>query len=173
MIEISNDPNSIVEDILPYLTNRLPKLVTGCVSCLASIIENFGCKIISPKPIVPCLSKLFAHADKNVRNETTKLTIELYRWMGDALINALFSDLKPVQQKDLTAAFEKEKGTSPQQKDIPKSKEKKLKEENKRRRQQQRQQQQQPGMVVEMVMMSMMWKCQMSMVLLMIMNMIH
>lgn len=35
MIEISNDPNSIVEDILPYLTNRLPKLVTGCVSCLA------------------------------------------------------------------------------------------------------------------------------------------
>ena len=29
MIEISNDPNSIVEDILPYLTNRLPKLVTG------------------------------------------------------------------------------------------------------------------------------------------------
>ena len=99
MIEISNDPNSIVEDILPYLTNRLPKLVTGCVSCLASIIENFGCKIISPKPIVPCLSKLFAHADKNVRNETTKLTIELYRWMGDALINALFSDLKPVQQK--------------------------------------------------------------------------
>ncbi|KGQ99777.1 hypothetical protein MG5_06260 [Candida albicans P57072] len=116
MIEISNDPNSIVEDILPYLTNRLPKLVTGCVSCLASIIENFGCKIISPKSIVPCLSKLFAHADKNVRNETTKLTIELYRWMGDALINALFSDLKPVQQKDLTAAFEKEKGTSPQQK---------------------------------------------------------
>ena len=99
MIEISNDPNSIVEDILPYLTNRLPKLVTGCVSCLASIIENFGCKIISPKSIVPCLSKLFAHADKNVRNETTKLTIELYRWMGDALINALFSDLKPVQQK--------------------------------------------------------------------------
>ncbi|CAX40427.1 microtubule-associated protein, putative [Candida dubliniensis CD36] len=116
MIEISNDPNSIVEDILPYLTNRLPKLVTGCVNCLASIIENFGCKIISPKPIVPYLSKLFAHADKNVRNETTKLTIELYRWMGDALINALFSDLKPVQQKDLSAAFEKEKGKTPEQK---------------------------------------------------------
>ncbi|RCK66078.1 Spindle pole body component alp14 [Candida viswanathii] len=116
MLEITNDPNSIVEDILPYLTNRLPKLVTGCVSGLVSIYENFGCKIISPKPVIPCLSKLFAHADKNVRNETTKLTIELYKWMGDALTNVLFPDLKPVQQKDLTAAFEKEKGNATEQK---------------------------------------------------------
>ena len=75
MIEISNDPNSIVEDILPYLTNRLPKLVTGCVSCLASIIENFGCKIISPKPIVPCLSKLFAHADKMLEMKLLNLLL--------------------------------------------------------------------------------------------------
>lgn len=116
MLEITNDPNSIVEDILPYLTNRLPKLVTGCVAGLVSIFENFGCKIISPKPVIPCLTKLFAHADKNVRNETTKLTIELYRWMGDALSNILFPDLKPVQQKDLTAAFEKETGKPATQK---------------------------------------------------------
>ncbi|KAK7678774.1 hypothetical protein QCA50_018209 [Cerrena zonata] len=40
----------------------------------------------------------------------------MYKWMGDALNTVLFPDLKPVQQKDLTAAFEKVKGEPVEQK---------------------------------------------------------
>lgn len=52
------------------------------------------------------IPKLFGHADKNVRAEASALTVELYRWIGQPLMNSL-SDLKPVQVKDLEEAFSK------------------------------------------------------------------
>lgn len=116
-IELSEDPNNVVEDILPFLKHRLPKLVAACVSALHIIVENFGChSVVSPKLIIPSLGKLFAHADRNVRAETTKLTVELYKWMGGALETVLFPDLKPVQQKDLAKAFELLQNITPEQK---------------------------------------------------------
>lgn len=115
MVQISKEPDSIVEDIIPSLSNRLPKLVAGCVNALHAVVENYGTAVVSPKTILPSLAKLFGHADKNVRAETTKLTVELYKWMGEGLVAVLFSDLKPVQQKDLTKAFDAVKDISPQQ----------------------------------------------------------
>ncbi|EAZ63615.2 hypothetical protein PICST_80533 [Scheffersomyces stipitis CBS 6054] len=114
-VELSKDVNSVIEDILPLLTDRLPKLVAGSVNALAVIVNNYGCQVVSPKPIIPYLAKLFAHADKNVRAETTQLTVELYKWMGDALVKILLQELKPVQQKDLSKAFEAVKD-APEQK---------------------------------------------------------
>lgn len=115
MVQISKEPDTIVEDIIPNLGNRLPKLVTGCVTALHAVVENYGTTVVSPKTILPSLAKLFGHADKNVRAETTKLTVELRKWMGEALDTVLFPDLKPVQQKDLTKAFDAVKDVSPQQ----------------------------------------------------------
>ncbi|EDK47126.1 conserved hypothetical protein [Lodderomyces elongisporus NRRL YB-4239] len=120
MLEILQDPAPLIEQILPSLTAKLPKLVAGCTTCLATIYENFGCKVIAPKLVIPSLSKLFAHADRNVRAEATKLTVELYKWMREGLSNILFPELKPVQQKDLTAAFEKVKDEMPMQKRLTK-----------------------------------------------------
>lgn len=119
-VEIGNDGGPVVEDILPFLTHRLPKLVAGCVGALTSMVENFG-PIVPAKLIIPALPKLYAHADRNVRAETTKLTVELYKWMGEALPTILFPDLKPVQQKDLTAAFEKVKDEPAEQKRLTRS----------------------------------------------------
>ncbi|CCE78330.1 Piso0_000951 [Millerozyma farinosa CBS 7064] len=115
IVEISSNGELVVEEILPFLDNRLPKLVSGCVTGLHAIVENFGCRVVQPNLILPKLPKLFAHADRNVRAETTKLTIELAKWMGDALENVLFPELKPVQQKDLTKAFAEVKGRIPEQ----------------------------------------------------------
>ncbi|KAK6198560.1 armadillo-type protein [Scheffersomyces amazonensis] len=123
MIEISKDPNSLIEDFIPTFSNRLPKLVSGSVQGLNTIISNFGCQIISPRLIIPALPKLFAHADRNVRSETTQLTVELYKWMGDNLSTILFPDLKPIQQKDLTKAFEAVTGTVPEQKRLTREQE--------------------------------------------------
>ncbi|KAI5955400.1 hypothetical protein KGF57_003726 [Candida theae] len=121
MVEYIDTPESLVEEITSHLGNRLPKLVAGCVTALDAIYENFGCKIVPPKAVIPSLGKLFAHADKNVRSETTKLTVELYKWMGESLTSILFPDLKPVQQKDLISAFEAVKNEKPQQKRLTKT----------------------------------------------------
>jgi cytoskeleton-associated protein 5 len=115
LIELTEKPESIVEEIVPSLTHRMPKLVAGCVTCLYEIIKNYGCVVISPKPIVAVLPKLFSHADRTVRAETTKLAVELYVWMGSSLQTILFDDLKPIQQKDLTKAFEALTDTKRQQ----------------------------------------------------------
>lgn len=116
LVEILGSADWVFEQIVPYFENRLPKLVAGCVAASTHIISIFGAVVASPKPLIPCLAKLFAHSDRNVRAETTKLTVELYKWMGDALTQILFADLKPVQQRDLTAEFEKVKGEKPEQK---------------------------------------------------------
>lgn len=138
-VEISNQPNTVVEEIIPFCSHRLPKLVAGCVSLLAQIIENFGCSVIQPKPIIDILPKLFAHADRNVRNETTKLAVEIYKWMKDALKSMLFDDLKPVQQKDLTKAFDAISGETPHQNRLTRS------QQEQQRQQQQSQQSQDDG----------------------------
>lgn len=115
LIEISGSGDWIFEVVSSFFNNRLPKLVAGCVNCTFQMVENFGCSIISPKIIIPFLPKLYAHADKNVRSETTKLTVVLYKWLGEGLKNILFDDLKPVQKRDLTAEFEKVKDFQPAQ----------------------------------------------------------
>lgn len=121
MVEYIDTPDIIIEEIILHLGNRLPKLVAGCVMALVAIYDNFGCKVVSPKPVLPSLGKLFAHADRNVRSETTKLAVELYKWMGSSLTSILFPDLKPVQQKDLTLAFDDVKDEKPQQKRLTKA----------------------------------------------------
>lgn len=115
LIEISGSGDWLFEVISSFYDNRLPKLVAGCVNCTYQMVESFGCTIVPPKIIIPHLSKLFAHADKNVRSETTKLTVELYKWLGEGLKNLLFDDLKQVQQRDLTAEFDKVKNKKPAQ----------------------------------------------------------
>lgn len=118
VVEIVNSGDSVIEAVVPYFDNRLPKLVAGCVNAVYQMIDQFGCNVVSPKLVIPKLPKLFAHADRTVRAETTTLTVEIYKWMGQGLTTVLFPDLKPIQQKDLTAEFEKVKGAKLEQKKL-------------------------------------------------------
>ncbi|KAK9448339.1 armadillo-type protein [Limtongia smithiae] len=108
-------PDPVVEELIPILSHKLPKLVSGTTMALREIVHAFGTKTVSPKPILKALPKLFAHTDKNVRAEATQLSVELYKWMGDALKSILLPDLKPVQQKELEEGFEAVKGVTVQQ----------------------------------------------------------
>ncbi|KFH73222.1 hypothetical protein MVEG_00443 [Podila verticillata NRRL 6337] len=99
-------PDPVIEDVLPGLDAKLPKLVATTTNALAAIVRTFGVKNVNLKPLVKKLPALFGHSDKNVRAEANALTIELYRWLGKA-INPTLEDLKPVQQKELAEAFEK------------------------------------------------------------------
>ncbi|CAK7236763.1 hypothetical protein SCUCBS95973_009721 [Sporothrix curviconia] len=96
----------VVEDMLPTLGSKQPKVVAACLAALTSIYHNYGCKVVDPKPVLKILPKAFGHADKNVRAEATKLAVEFYRWLREAMKPMFWGDLKPTQQAELEAQFE-------------------------------------------------------------------
>ncbi|TQV95094.1 spindle pole body component [Cordyceps javanica] len=103
----------VIEDILPGLAHKTPKNVAATLNALTQIVHNYGCKIVDPKPILKALPKAFGAADKNVRAEATNLTVELYRWLREAMKPLFWGELKPTQQTDLEAQFEKVKAEPP------------------------------------------------------------
>ncbi len=79
---------------------------------------------MDPKPVLKALTKVFGHADKNVRAESQNLAVELYRWLREAMKPMFWGDLKPVQQQDLEGLFEKVKQEpSPKQERLLRSQE--------------------------------------------------
>lgn len=99
----------IIEELLPALSHKQPKIIAATLSAFTTIYHNFGIKIVDYKPVLKVLPKVFGHADKNVRAEATNLTAELYRWLKEAMKTVFWNELKPVQQQDLEKLFEKVK----------------------------------------------------------------
>ncbi|KAJ5344563.1 Armadillo-like helical [Penicillium brevicompactum] len=99
-----SDP--VIEELLPTLSHKVPKVVAASLAAFTAIYHNFGCKIVDPKQTLKALPKVFGHADKNVRAEAQNLTVELYRWLREAIKPLFWADLKPVQQGDLEKLFE-------------------------------------------------------------------
>lgn len=100
-------PGPVVEDMLPVVSAKQPKTVAAVLNALTQIFHNYGCKTADPKPVLKILPKVFGHADKNVRAEATNLAVEFYRWLREAMKPMFWGDLKPTQQSDLEAQFEK------------------------------------------------------------------
>ncbi|CAG8196143.1 unnamed protein product [Penicillium olsonii] len=96
----------VIEELLPTLSHKVPKVVAASLAAFTAIYHNFGCKIVDPKQTLKALPKVFGHADKNVRAEAQNLTVELYRWLREAIKPLFWADLKPVQQGDLEKLFE-------------------------------------------------------------------
>ncbi|RAL09672.1 putative spindle pole body component [Aspergillus homomorphus CBS 101889] len=103
----------IIEEMLPALSHKVPKVIAAALAGLKTIYHNFGCKIVDPKPVLKALPKVFGHADKNVRAEAQNLTVELYRWLKEAIKPLFWGELKPVQQTDLEKLFENVKQEPP------------------------------------------------------------
>jgi hypothetical protein len=99
-----SDP--VIEELLPTLSHKVPKVVAASLAAFTAIYHNFGCKIVDPKQTLKALPKVFGHADKNVRAESQNLAVELYRWLREAIKPLFWADLKPVQQADLEKLFE-------------------------------------------------------------------
>lgn len=106
-----SDP--IIEDLLPSLNNKQPKLIAATLSAFTAIFHAYGIKIVDPKPVLKALPKVFGHADKNVRTEAQNLAVELYRWLREAMKTLFWNELKPVQQQDLEKLFETVKQEPP------------------------------------------------------------
>ena len=105
LIELDkSDP--VIEELLPFLAHKQPKVIAATLVALTAIFHAYGCKVVEPKPVVKLLQKIYAHADKNVRAEGQNLTVELYRWLREAMKPLFWNELKDVQQKDLEKLFE-------------------------------------------------------------------
>ncbi|KAJ1660027.1 hypothetical protein IWQ61_000993 [Dispira simplex] len=94
----------VVEELINVLKHKQPKVVAANLSAIREIICQFGAQTAGLKPILKTFPQIFAHADKNVRAEAQRLVVEVYRWIRDATLPYI-SELKPVQQNDLKAAF--------------------------------------------------------------------
>ena len=103
----------VVDELIPTLSHKQPKLIAATLSALTSIYHTYGCKTVDPKPIIKLLPKVYGHADKNVRAEGQNLTVEFYRWLKDSMKPLFWNDLKPVQQQDLEKLFEKAREETP------------------------------------------------------------
>lgn len=105
LIELDK-PDPVIEELLPLVSHKLPKIITATLGALKEMYHAYGCKTVEPKPVLKLLPKAYGHADKNVRAEAQALTVELYRWLREAMKPLFWGELKPVQQTDLEKLFE-------------------------------------------------------------------
>nr|NP_001082051.1 cytoskeleton associated protein 5 [Xenopus laevis]AAG34914.1 microtubule associated protein XMAP215 isoform M [Xenopus laevis] len=104
----------VQEELLKGLDNKNPKIVVACVETVRKALSEFGSKIMTLKPIIKVLPKLFESREKAIRDEAKLLAVEIYRWIRDALRPPL-QNINPVQLKELEEEWVKLPQSAPKQ----------------------------------------------------------
>ncbi|PRP82055.1 hypothetical protein PROFUN_03745 [Planoprotostelium fungivorum] len=99
--------------VLKGATHKTPKICVASLQALKEIISQFGVKPLPLKQILSNLATFFDNADKSVRDEAGNLTVEIYRWVGEAVLKAQMDKLRPAQVKELQDKFEALDKTKP------------------------------------------------------------
>lgn len=68
-----------VEELVKGMDEKNPKIVATSITVLTQALREFGNKVIGIKPFIKKIPVLLANRDKNVRDETKLLTIEINR----------------------------------------------------------------------------------------------
>ncbi|XP_053923572.1 cytoskeleton-associated protein 5 isoform X2 [Cuculus canorus] len=105
---------TVQEELLKGLDNKNPRIIVACIETLRKALSEFGSKIISLKPIIKVLPKLFESREKAVRDEAKLLAVEIYRWIRDALRPPL-QNINSVQLKELEEEWVKVSSAAPKQ----------------------------------------------------------
>lgn len=98
----------VCDELVANFENKSPKIAVGCLLYAREALRQFGPRIVKVGPIIKLLPVLLEHKDKSVREETRLLTIEIYRWIKDAM-KPQISNLKPVILNELEEEFGKVK----------------------------------------------------------------
>ncbi|KAJ2084393.1 hypothetical protein H4R24_000023 [Coemansia sp. RSA 988] len=104
LLSEADTPAPVITGVIEGFDAKQPKAVAAAVAAVKDIVHAFGVKFINLKGLLKALSKPFSHRDNGVRTEAQHLTVELYRWMGQAILPSL-QDLSPVLLKELEAQF--------------------------------------------------------------------
>eukprot|EP00189_Rhodosorus_marinus_P000746 CAMPEP_0113971342 /NCGR_PEP_ID=MMETSP0011_2-20120614/12188_1 /TAXON_ID=101924 /ORGANISM="Rhodosorus marinus" /LENGTH=1614 /DNA_ID=CAMNT_0000986837 /DNA_START=187 /DNA_END=5031 /DNA_ORIENTATION=+ /assembly_acc=CAM_ASM_000156 len=83
--------------IVVGFSSKNPKITAACVGAVKEAVETFGVKSVGVQSIVKSLPALLEHGNGDVRNAAKSLTLELQRWIGDAI----FGSLKGVREVTL------------------------------------------------------------------------
>ncbi|KAN0034518.1 hypothetical protein ACTFIV_001038 [Dictyostelium citrinum] len=97
----------VVEALLKGTSSTSPKILLASLTALTQALKTFGPKQIPVKLILKQFSPWFENRDKGIRDQASELFIELYRWIGKALIPLISEALTPIQLKALQDQFEK------------------------------------------------------------------
>ncbi|KAJ1736301.1 hypothetical protein LPJ61_000085 [Coemansia biformis] len=112
MLSEVDTPGPVVAGVLEGFDAKQPKAVAAAVTAIRDIVHAFGIGSVGLKPLLKALAKPFAHRDNSVRAEAQQLAVELYRWVGQAIVPSLH-DLPPVLLKDLESQFAAVAGDPP------------------------------------------------------------
>ncbi|KAI7812125.1 cytoskeleton-associated protein 5, partial [Triplophysa rosa] len=104
----------VQDELIKGLENKNPKIIVACIETLRKALCEFGSKIITLKPVVKVLPKLFESREKAVRDEAKLLAVEIYRWIRDALRPPL-QNINSVQLKELEEEWVKLPTSPPKQ----------------------------------------------------------
>lgn len=77
-IEIEKQ-DAAIDELVKGLDAKNPKIVAATISVLTQALREFGNKVVGIKPFIKKIPVLLADRDKNVRDETKQLTIEIFR----------------------------------------------------------------------------------------------
>ena len=94
----------VIEQLLGGLTQKNPKVVSGCVAIVTNCLAAFGAKVIKVSPLLKAILPLLDHRDKEVRDQGKRLIVESFRWIGDVM-KVQLTGLKPVQLTELETEF--------------------------------------------------------------------
>jgi len=107
LMYVELEKHQLVQDeLIANFENKSPKIAVNCILYAREALKQFGPKIVKVGPIIKQLPILLEHKDKNIREETRLLTIEIYRWIKDAM-RPQISNLKPVILSELEEEFNK------------------------------------------------------------------
>ncbi|XP_065221041.1 protein mini spindles isoform X2 [Planococcus citri] len=102
----------VLEELMKGTEHKNPKISAACVAAITQSLKEFGSKVINMKVLLKRLPTLLEDRDKNVRDESKVLSVEIFKWIGPVLKSQL-SSLKPVQLQELDSEFEKVKSEKP------------------------------------------------------------
>ncbi|KAJ2784578.1 hypothetical protein H4R18_001043 [Coemansia javaensis] len=114
MLSEVDTPAPVVAGVIEGFDAKQPKAVAAAVAAVREIVRAFGAKSAGLKPLLKALGTPFGHRDNAVRAEAQLLAVELYRWVGPAILPSL-QDLPPVLLKELEAQFAAVAGDPPPQ----------------------------------------------------------
>lgn len=77
-IEIEKQ-DATIDELVKGFDAKNPKIVAASVSVITQALREFGNKVVGIKPFIKKIPVLLADRDKNVREETKLLTIEIFR----------------------------------------------------------------------------------------------
>lgn len=99
LIEIE-DGTACTQYLLTRLGDKKPKIPATCLDVIREGMELFGVRAFPVKEILKALPSAFNSTIGATRDAAMSLLVELYRWIGQAPLQALVDGLRTAQKSD-------------------------------------------------------------------------